>query len=188
MREDRTIGGARVPGLQRRRSGGALSYRLRFRVGGRRASITYAAATSDADARDWARGVLRAVARGEDPRRPKVRGLTVLSLAAAWVRGNRRRWRGRTAGEAVGALRRCVLGTFGDREANSITRAELRLDLKRVAGRHPVTANRLFALWRSMYRWALRADQEHLGVTADPTAGLDRPGGREEPRSVTYSD
>jgi integrase len=128
------------------------------------------------------------VARGEDPR-TRLRGeLTVIQLARLWIQARRRSWRRKSTRGTLGALRLYVVPDYGSRPANSIARSELAADLKRLAAKHPVMANRMLALWRAMYRWARLVEQEALRVTVDPTAGLRPPGGKERPRSKTYSD
>lgn len=181
-------GRGRVPGLFiRTTSKGETVYWFRFRRHGKLCSWTFRA-EGLAAARRLAEEARVKVANGQDPR-TRLRGeLTVLQAARLWVQARRRRWTRKTTRGTIGGLRLHVIPDYGGRAANSIARGELAADLKRQAARHAVAANRTLALWRGLYRWLLEVEQESLGVTVDPTRGLRPPGGREQPRSRTYSD
>jgi integrase len=88
----------------------------------------------------------------------------------------------------VGRLRCHVLPVFGERDVKTLARGELWAHLRTLAKKHPVTANRTFAAMRCLFGWLSEIDQEHLGVVTNPTAGLGRPGGAEQPRPRTYTD
>lgn len=168
-------------------STGEVVYWFRFRLHGRLLSWSFRA-DGLAAARRMAEDARVKVANGIDPRTRRRGQLTVLRAARLWVQAKRRRWTRKTTRGTLVALRLHVVPDFGDRPANGVARGELAAHLKRQAATHPVAANRTLALWRALYRWLLEVDQEALGVTVDPTRGLKRPGGREQPRERTYSD
>lgn len=184
-------GRGRVPGLEvRTAADGRMSYRLRFRIKGRRRDqLTATFLGPLTEARDAARDYLTLARRGIDPRpRPQEeRPLTLVRAAALWVQSNRRRWRRSTTRFYLLILRRRILPSLGDRDPRLVERLELRGLLDKIAEQHVVEANRTFATLRALYGWLNRARQERIGVTVNPTQGLERPG-REAPRSTTYTD
>lgn len=73
-------------------------------------------------------------------------------------------------------LSREISPLFGSLKAAELTRAELRSVLKAIASKTPVQANRVLAVVRGMYNWAM---DEEL-VETNPAARMKRPGGTEE--------
>lgn len=178
-----------IPGLQVRvDSRGRTSYRLRYRLAGRQRSLTWQY-VGLAEARRKAWSALGDVARGRDPRASPTRSapLTVRGAAARWIRARRRSWRRTTTRGYLKLLRLHVLPAFGDREARALRRTEVRAHLRELASRHPQTANGAHQVLRQLYRWLNHEQQEALGVSADPTRGLERPA-NPRPRDVTYTD
>jgi integrase len=178
-----------VRGLQVRKDArGHVSYRLRFRIKGRPQVLTATFTGGLAEAREHARDYQALARIGRDPRPAKpLAPLTLTRCAALWVRANRRRWRRSTTKFYLALLRRRVLDAFGDRDPREIARGELRLHLDRIAARHPIEANRTYATLRALYSWLNKARQEWVGVSVDPTRGLEHPA-PEVPRSTTYTD
>lgn len=138
-------GRGRVAGLAIRTcSTGEVTYWFRYRLGGRMRTWTFKA-EGLAEARRRAEAARVTVANGEDPRprRATARALTVGRAAALWLRSREAlRWRPRTRKEMRGLVARHLLPGFRARDANSLSRGEVRKALDALAERHPVTANR----------------------------------------------
>ena len=65
---------------------------------------------------------------------------------------------------------------FGDRDPNTITRREVRAVLTPIEERKPPEARKALGALGQLFRWLLKERQEYLGVTNNPTAGMDKPG------------
>lgn len=194
----------KVPGLVARvAASGEVSYALRYRERGskRQRTLTIGAVTL-ADAREEARRILAEARVGVDPwealraerlaaeaeRRSADR--TVGHVVDLWLRSHEaapRKWSAGTRREYEGLMRRHVLPAFGDRDPNLVTRGEVRKVLDDVAEEHPSEANHAHAALRALYGWLRKGHQDHLGVTAHPLLGLEKPGGRAKPRSRVYT-
>ncbi len=96
----------------------------------------------------------------------------------------RLRKRPSSATEDARMLNKDVRPAWGDRKASSITRGDVLELLDGVVGRgSPITANRLLAVVRKMFRWAVRQ-----GIIAtSPASEIDRPGGKEASRDRVLS-
>ena len=81
------------------------------------------------------------------------------------------------------AARPCP-AAWGQREASSITRAEIARHLFEIAGRTPVTANRLRSVLKKMFAWAL----DGALLDHDPTAGIKKPHRERGGKTRTLSD
>jgi integrase len=91
----------------------------------------------------------------------------------------------RSAGQDERLLNKDVRPAWGSRKASSISRPDVVALLDDVVARGaPVTANRLLAVTRKMFRFAVRRGI----VAASPVVEIDAPGGREVPRDRTLSD
>jgi len=203
-----------VPGLTLRVSPAARSWGLRYTFAGRRrrCDLGPVAVLGLADARQFAKDLLAEALHGKDPRvlrdelrrldeerrreneekrRAAERVVTVRKISEEWLRSkDAQRWRPRTKVEFARIVAKRILPDFGDRDATMLERGEVRRALALIAETAPVEANRTFAIFRRLYTWALEDSQEWLRVKGSPLAGLKRKdvGGRETPRSTTYSD
>lgn len=74
---------------------------------------------------------------------------------------------------------------FGGMKAREVTRRQLIEFLEGIVARGaPVTANRTYALLRQLFAWGAAKDL----IPASPMAGVERPGGQEQPRSRILTD
>lgn len=183
-------GKAAVPGLQRwELASGATRWRLRWRdpAAGEQRSMLFDAPDLR-KARGIARGYLEAVDSGHDPRPGKRRPrLTFGHALWLWAMAHRRVWKPRTRREYVAILKRRVPAELRARPLRSLQRGELRKVVRDVETMgHTVEANRLLAVLKSCFAWLVKANQEHLGVEHNLTAGLEK--SRETPRDRVYSD
>lgn len=84
-----------------------------------------------------------------------------------------------SAAEDARMLNKDVRSAWGGRKASSITRADVLELLDEVVARgSPIAANRLLAVVRKMFRWAVRQGI----ISTSPAFEIDRPGGREASR------
>jgi integrase len=123
-----------------------------------------------ADARMLAAEAMLAVARGQDPAAEKraERGAgSVAELAARYVeqyaKKNNKSWQ-----QADALVRRYVLPRWGKLQASTITRADVRTMMARIAA--PVLANQVLAAISAIFSWAVK--QEIL--PANPCKLVDR--------------
>jgi len=167
---------------------GGRSWVLLTRIHGRLVRLTLgkAGVIGVAEARELAREALRAVARGEDPRVQKrirqLGGDTVEAVAAGfveqWCKRRNRSWK-----EQERLLRRYVLPAWQGRTLDSITRADVIALVDRVAAATPIQGNRVLAVCKRLFSWALdRGIIEH-----HPAARLAPPA-REHGRDRVLAD
>jgi integrase len=146
-------------------------------------------AHSLAEARDAAREVVRAVAKGERPvtRRQVAKEAALLpgdvnGLADTYVdqylKKYVRRWKA-----AQGEIDNHLRPYLGPLPLAEVSRAHVRQMLAKIAWKAPVAANRALQRCRALFRWAVEND---LAPT-DPTAGIKKPT-KERPVDRTLSD
>src|SRR5215831_10100740 len=148
-------------------------------------------AVSLADPRSRAREALRDVSRGDDPQQEKVTSReagTFSELAAEymqdWSRVNKKSWI-----EDQRQLDVYLLPVWKHVKASAVTIDDIEPLLEILASRAPVQANRVRALLRHMYSWALskRARRRKFALEHNPCAFVPRPA-RERARERVYSD
>ena len=194
-----------VPGFGLRiAAGGARTYFVMKRLKGKLVRRTVAkVAPSDGplaadeltlpNAREKARKLLTSLARGVDPDEKKAKAgnpakspSTFSEVAAAYFKDPARR--GGAGLKSKSELERKVrvdLGTWKDRPIAEITRADVRAVINAKHAVSPVSANRLLALVRRVFRWAVREDL----IGANPAMDIDPPAQEEErDRVLTLSE
>lgn len=170
-----------LPGFELRvTAGGRKSFALRYRVAGRqeRVTIGHYPALGLADAREEARGVLRAAEKGLNPaddkraRKAEVGPRdTVRHVAADYIarhaRRNTRSWR-----QTERLLHLYLLPRLADVRLEAVTRRQIRdlVDDVVDAGK-AVQANRVLAAVHAMFAWAV----EREIVDVNPAAGIKKP-------------
>lgn len=173
------ISDAVVPGL-RVRVGvtGGRTFIVRKRVSGRVKTITlgrYSARFSLADARKKARVLLSDIEAGGDPSgapSPRKRGATGKTVRTMWPDYKAAKSDRRSIKEIERIFNRHILPHFGDRVAESITRAEITRFIDEIAQNSPVMARNVLAHFSSFYGWALpRLDS----LPANPCRDAGRP-------------
>lgn len=174
----REVWDAALPGFGVRvTENGRRTFVLMTRLRGRPLRLTFGAwpATSLADARDRAREALQECARGGDPRVEKraVAGNapdTVEKVAAAfvaqWCKPRNRSWE-----EQERLLTRHVVPHWTGRRLAEIGRADVVALTDMIAQTTPIQANRVLAVVKRMFRWALDRDV----IQAHPAVGLTPP-------------
>lgn len=156
---------------------GKRSFVLMTRLRGRPLRLTFGTwpATPLADARDRAREAIQKCARGEDPRVEKRAAAgnapdTVEKVAAAfvaqWCKPRNRSWE-----EQERLLTLHVVPHWSGRRLAEITRADAVALTDMVAQTTPIQANRVLAVLKRMFRWALDRDL----IQAHPAVGLTPP-------------
>jgi len=174
---------------------GAKAFGLRFRQDGVLKRVRLDAATLN-EARRARLKYRDDVRRGEDPaalvrtarvakqlkRQADRAAPTIQELAGDFVqlyaKRHKKSWR---ADEQM--LKSAVLPEWGGIQAKEIRRRDVLDLLDRIAGRTPVRANRILAVIRKMFAWAV--DREVLEIS--PCSGVKRPGA-EQSRSRVLSD
>lgn len=174
---------------------GAKTYRLRYRQDGvlKRVALD---ASSLADARQEWEKLRSEIKRGDDPvhaatqkraekqlKRQEARGApTFKDLAADYVRlyakRKKRSWR---ADELM--LESAVLPEWGSIKAKEIKRRDVIDLLDRIAEKTPVRANRVLAVVRKLFNWAVERDVLEIS----PSAGV-KPPGDEQSRERVLTD
>ena len=151
-----------VPGLRVRLGvSGGRTFIVRKRIGGRVKTVTlgrYSPRFSLADARKKARTLLSDIEAGGDPsagptaRRREATGKTVRTMWPDYKAAKAER---RSIKEVERIFNRHILPHFGDRIADTITRAEITRFIDEIARSSPVMARNVLAHLSSFYGWAL---------------------------------
>jgi integrase len=122
------------------------------------------------EARELARDIMYAVAKGEDPqaeKRAKRNAGTFAELAERYredyAKRHNKSWR-----QADALVRRYLLPRWAKLEAKAINRSDVRLTIGRIAA--PVLANQVLAAASAIFSWAVK--QEVIAV--NPCRGIDR--------------
>jgi integrase len=145
-------------------SGGKKSYRLLTRIAGKLENLPIgdAALMTLAEARAKGKGMLAAIAAGQDPREDKLaatntRAETVGAVASTFIeRHAKPRNKLRTVAENKRLIDRNVLPSWGRRPISSIKRRDVVALLDSIVDRgSPVAANRVFTVGRTMFGWAV---------------------------------
>lgn len=155
---------SKPPGLGLRvSSSGRKTWFIMYRCHGRLRRLTLGTypALGLADARAQASTARHAIAQGEDPGQAKYdarRAPTVAEIAAQYIemhaKIHRRSWR-----DDARLLSREVLPALGPRKAHEVHRRDVIALLDRIVGRGaPIQANRVLALVRKLYNWAISRD------------------------------
>lgn len=174
---------------------GHRSYFIMTRVAGvgRQVRVKIGTPTSHklSEARDAARAIIENAGRGVDPetvkRRERIeaeraRRNTFRVVAEEFLK--RRAADLRSKGEMEARLERDVFPTWGGMAIKDITRSDVRALLTAKAESHPVAANRMLALIRPIFGYAL--DEELLD--ASPVVRIKPPGGKETARDRVLTD
>src|SRR5262249_25013507 len=121
-------------------------------------------------ARELARDIMYAVAKGEDPqadKRARRSAGTFAEIAQNYLEQHAQRhnksWR-----QADALVRRYLLSKWAKLEAKAINRSQVRLAIGRMAA--PVLANQVLAAASAIFSWAVK--QEVIAV--NPCRGIDR--------------
>lgn len=138
-----------------------------------------------AEAREAARAIRAAVARGEDPAERPAPAIaaapyTFDMLADAWLAHRRQRTRsrsGRAVDDEARVLARDVRPAIGAKEADAVTRADVARAIDALAkrlldrGGKGVRANRALTILGAVYNWGLGRDL----VTVNPATRVQKP-------------
>lgn len=182
-----------LPGFGLRISdSGHRAYFVMARVHGRqiRRTIGTTEAYKLADAREAARDILRNAARDIDPKEAerqekietaRARRNTFRAVAEDYMKHHAARLKSK--GDMQARLDRDILPEWGSRPIRDITRSDVRTLLRDKALKYPIAANRILALVRSIFNWAL---DEEL-IDASPAARV-RPPGEETARERVLND
>ena len=173
------ISDAVVPGLRIRLGvSGGRTFIVRKRIAGRVKTITlgrYSSRFGLADARKKARTLLSDIEAGGDPsggttaHRREATGKTLLTMWPDYKAAKAER---RSIKEVERIFNRHILPHFGDRIADTITRAEITRFIDEIARTSPVMARNVLAHLSSFYGWALpRLDR----LPANPCRDAGRP-------------
>jgi integrase len=154
-----------VPGLQFIvHAGGKKSFRLLARIHGKQVNLEIgdAAIVSLADARAKAKGLLGAIAHGEDPREAKRAAVktaakTVEVVAADFIKRHAKvHNKPRTWAETERLIAGNVTKAWGKRPITSVDQHDVVALLDAVTDRgSPIAANRVLAAGRKMFNWAI---------------------------------
>ena len=148
---------------------GSKSWAVRYRHGGRSHKHTVGPypAFDLKQARDAAAKVLRAVAEGRHPEQRQ--SGSVEDAVAQFLERHGRNYRPKPRREAERLLRLHVVGNWGRRKLEEITRADVRAMLARIEA--PIAANRVHSIVRKLFNWAVENDL----IISSPVAGLKAP-------------
>ena len=148
---------------------GSKSWAVRYRHGGRSHKHTVGPypAFDLKQARDAAAKVLRAVAEGRHPEQRQ--SGSVEDAVAQFLERHGKNYRPKPRSEAERLLRLHVVGNWGRRKLEEITRADVRAMLARIEA--PVAANRVHSIVRKLFNWAVENDL----IVSSPVAGLKAP-------------
>jgi len=172
---------------------GVKSWSVVYKWNGRMKRLTIGTypAVSLADARNRAFDALRNVARGDDPQAQKIsirEAGTFAELAAQymeeWAKINKRSWR-----EDQRKFDVYLLPKWKHAKASAITIDDVELLLEQLALRAPIQANRVRALIRHVYAWALakRTRRKKYALENNPCAFVPKLA-KERARDRVYSD
>lgn len=172
---------------------GKKGWQVRYRHGGthRRMTLGSYPVLSLADARARARDTLAAASEGRDPAeearaakapKPPDDRDKLSSVVALFLK--RHASRNRRADDVAAMFRREIMGRWGDREIQSITKRDVLDVLDGIVDRgSPVTANRLRAHLHTLFSWARGRDI----IEVNPLDGV-RPPAPEKPRDRVLTD
>jgi integrase len=148
---------------------GSKSWAVRYRHGGRSHKHTVGPypAFDLKQARDAAAKVLRAVAEGRHPEQRQ--SGSVEDAVAQFLERHGKNYRPKPRSEAERLLRLHVVGNWGRRKLEEITRADVRAMIARIKA--PIAANRVFSIVRKLFNWAVENDL----IVNSPVAGLKAP-------------
>jgi integrase len=148
---------------------GSKSWAVRYRHGGRSHKHTVGPypAFDLKQARDAAAKVLRAVAEGRHPEQRQ--SGSVEDAVAQFLERHGKNYRPKPRSEAERLLRLHVVGNWGRRKLEEITRADVRAMIARIKA--PIAANRVFGIVRKLFNWAVENDL----IVNSPVAGLKAP-------------
>jgi hypothetical protein len=122
------------------------------------------------EARELARDIMYAVAKGEDPqadKRARRSAGTFAELAERYVEDHAKR-RNKSWRQADALVRRYLLPSWAKLEVKAINRSDVRLAIGRIAA--PVLANQVLATASAIFSWAVKQEV----VTVNPCRGIDR--------------
>jgi integrase len=148
---------------------GSKSWAVRYRHGGRSHKHTVGPypAFDLKQARDAAAKVLRAVAEGRHPEQRQ--SGSVEDAVAQFLERHGKNYRPKPRSEAERLLRLQVVGNWGRRKLEEITRADVRAMVARIKA--PIAANRVLSIVRKLFNWAVENDL----IVNSPVAGLKAP-------------
>jgi integrase len=148
---------------------GSKSWAVRYRHGGRSHKHTVGPypAFDLKQARDAAAKVLRAVAEGRHPEQRQ--SGSVEDAVAQFLERHGKNYRPKPRSEAERLLRLHVVGNWGRRKLEEITRADVRAMVARIKA--PIAANRVLSIVRKLFNWAVENDL----IVNSPVAGLKAP-------------
>lgn len=143
-----------------------------------------------AKARQRARDLRAAIARGSDPqhevraqRRARAQAVTVAKVVDRYLRHLERKGKKSRADDRH-YLGRALLASHAETLVGEIDRADLVLVIEEYADRAPIAANRCLASLKTFFRWAKREGY----VNDDPTDTIDRPAPERVRRRVLSLD
>jgi integrase len=148
---------------------GSKSWAVRYRHGGRSHKHTVGPypAFDLKQARDAAAKVLRAVAEGRHPEQRQ--SGSIEDAVAQFLERHGKNYRPKPRSEAERLLRLHVVGNWGRRKLEEITRADVRAMVARIKA--PIAANRVLSIVRKLFNWAVENDL----IVNSPVAGLKAP-------------
>ncbi|HWW36448.1 MAG TPA: integrase arm-type DNA-binding domain-containing protein, partial [Xanthobacteraceae bacterium] len=160
---------------------GSKSWAVRCRLGGKPIKHTIGSypAFGLKEARDAAARVLRGVSEGRGPTSARVE--TVAQGVEQFLARHCKNYRPTTLYAARYWLRHYVVGAWGGRRLDGITRADIRALLASVEG--PVAANRVHSIVTTFFRWCVGNDL----LSSSPAAELAAPN-KETPQERVLTD